>query len=216
MVRVKICGLKRQEDILYVNKYKPDYVGFVFAESKRRLGIEAVKNLAGLLDGGIKKAGIFVDESMENVVHTVAECSLDIVQIHGNEPPEYIYGLKEKLKNCRLISRPEDIQVWKAIRVKDLESVGQMKYYDADAFVLDAFAEKAYGGIGKTFDWKLAIKAKSYGRIILAGGLNPGNIKEAMNMVEPFGVDVSSGVETEGYKDEEKIRDFIDVVKEWR
>lgn len=203
MTKVKICGLKRKEDIEYVNKYLPDYIGFVFAESKRRVSVELAESLKKNLSPEIKTVGVFVNEDLESLLETIKRLSLDCVQIHGDESSMYIEALKEKLKGER------KIEIWKAIRVKDGDSIEKMSEYNVDAFVLDAYIEGAYGGGGKTFDWELASKAKEYGKIILAGGLNTENVKEAIDKLAPFGVDVSSGVETSGYKDGDKIRDFI-------
>jgi phosphoribosylanthranilate isomerase len=204
MVKLKICGLRRNIDIEYVNRHLPDYIGFIFAESKRQVEPEQVKLLTGQLDYRIKKVGVFVNAALDKVLHTVDLCGLDVVQIHGDESPEYIYELKSKLKGT---------EVWKAIRVKDADSIKTMKAYNADAFVLDAYVDGCYGGAGKTFDWSLAIEAKNYGNIVLAGGLNLKNVREATGLVHPFAVDISSGVETDGFKDEEKIKDFIYSVR---
>ena len=214
MSKVKICGLRRPEDILFVNKYLPEYVGFVFAESKRRVSIEEAAELSGKLDERIKRAGVFVNETIENVVSAVKMCRLDVVQIHGDEDPSYVSELKEELlKEGFNSNKLNKVQIWKGIRVKDETSFKQLEKYGADAYLLDTFVEGSYGGAGKTFDWNLAIKAKEYGDVILAGGLTPDNLISARNKVNPAVLDVSSGVETEGYKDEGKIRDFINMAR---
>lgn len=204
MIKVKICGLRREIDIEYVNRYRPDYIGFVFAQSKRRVEPKEAKRISEFLDCRIKKAGIFVNEKLENIIKTVGICGLDVVQIHGDETTEFINKLKEE-KN--------GVEVWKAVRVKDEESIKILETYHADAFLLDAYVEGSYGGAGKAFDWNLASLAKKYGKIILAGGLNLSNITEAIRIVQPFAVDISSGVETEGFKDEEKIKNFVYSVR---
>jgi len=214
MSKVKICGLRRPEDILFVNRYLPEYVGFVFAESKRRVSIEEAAELSGKLDERIKRAGVFVNETIENVVSAVKMCRLDVVQIHGDEDPSYVSELKEELlKEGFNSNKLNKVQIWKGIRVKDETSFKQLEKYGADAYLLDTFVEGSYGGAGKTFDWNLAIKAKEYGDVILAGGLTPDNLISARNKVNPAVLDVSSGVETEGYKDEGKIRDFINMAR---
>ena len=204
MTKIKICGLRREKDIEFVNNHMPDYVGFVFAESKRRISPEEGKILINSLDRRIKKAGIFVNESLKNILRTILTCKLDIVQLHGEETKEFVKTLKQEMKN---------VEVWKAVRVKAGDEIKTLEGFKADAYLLDAYSEGSYGGAGKTFDWHLAVKAKEYGRIILAGGLQLSNIKEAVGLVQPYGVDISSGVETEGFKDSEKIKSFIYAVR---
>lgn len=210
MVNVKICGIRRREDIGYVNKYLPDYIGFIFAESRRKVSNDTVKSLVVNLDKNIRKVGVFVNEKIENVLETAAVCCLNTLQIHGDEKPDYIENLRNELKKNKLKS----VEIWKAVRVKDKESLSEFKNFSADAFLLDAFVEGSYGGAGKAFDWKLALEAKKYGKIILAGGLNCENIMDAIKIVQPYAVDVSSGVETEGWKDEQKVKSFLNAARE--
>jgi phosphoribosylanthranilate isomerase len=207
MVRIKICGITREKDVEILNRYLPDYAGFIFAESRRRLTPEAAGRLSGMLADPIRKAGVFVNAAQEDLLAAVAAAGLDAVQLHGDETPEYVERLK-----CRL--KP-GIEVWKGIRVKDANAVNVLGAYTADRYLLDAYAEGSYGGGGRSFDWKYAEAAGAYGCIILAGGLNPANVAEAIRAVRPFAVDVSSGVESAGGgKDETKIREFINAVKE--
>ncbi|HEX9061747.1 MAG TPA: phosphoribosylanthranilate isomerase, partial [Clostridia bacterium] len=208
MPKIKICGIRRQQDISYVNKYLPEYIGFIFAESKRRVFPDTAAKLVEELDPKIAKVGVFVNESIDTVVSVSNECCLDVVQIHGDETPQYIVELKEKL-----YTNNPDIKVWKAIRVKDSESLAGMKEYEVDAYVLDSFVEGSYGGSGKTFDWNLAREARSFGKVVLAGGLDSYNAWQAVAKVQPCIIDISSGVETDGYKDENKIREFINTVR---
>jgi len=209
--KVKICGLRRREDIEIVNIHLPDYAGFVFAESKRKVTPELAKELSGMLDKRVKSVGVFVNEKPETVLDISIECDLDVVQLHGDETPAFIKELKKnKIQSA----------IWKGIRVQDSRSIRSIQDYNIDepnveAFVLDAFAEGVYGGTGSTFDWKLAREAGKFGRIILAGGLNVHNLREAIAAVRPYAVDVSSGVESCGYKDESKIRDFICTARGW-
>ncbi len=211
MTKVKICGLRRKEDIDCVNLYKPQFAGFVFAESRRKVSKETARMLIKELLPQIKSVGIFVNEN-ENVVAEIAEYTgLDCVQIHGDETPEYV----ERLKGLLGKATKKNIEIWKAIRVKNKESLKIMSDFDADAFLLDAYVEGSYGGAGAVFDWQIARDiASRHDRIILAGGLNPENVKAAVARVKPYGVDVSSGVETDGFKDVGKIRDFINRVRE--
>ncbi len=202
---LKICGLRRSEDIEYVNKYLPDYIGFIFAESKRKVSVEEVNLLKKELNSKIKTVGVFVNEKIENIIKIVEKTNLDIVQIHGDETPEYVMKIKERTG--------DSLKIWKAIRVKNDDSVSIMSEYNVDAFVLDAFVENSYGGVGKTFDWNIALKAKKYGKIFIAGGLNTANVGELIKKVEPYGVDVSSGIETNGFKDKVKISEFVKKVR---
>lgn len=210
MTKVKICGLTRERDIEIVNRHLPDYAGFVFSESRRRIAAGKAAELCAGFDRRIKKAGVFVNEKLSDVLEIAAMCRLDVIQVHGDESPEFISCLKKKLPG---------VEVWKAVRVRDANSITKIRdyfmeqEYFPDAIVLDAYSNKGYGGTGKTFDWKIAKEAAVNCRIILAGGLAPENVKEAVEIVCPYAVDVSSGVETEGYKDEIKIRDFINAVR---
>ena len=211
MTCVKICGLRRKEDIDYVNIYKTQFAGFVFAESRRKVSKETARMLVKALLPQIKSVGIFVNEKKETVAEIVKYTGLDCVQLHGDETPEYVEKLKELLGRIT----EKRIEIWKAVRVKNKESLEIISEFDVDAFLLDAYVEGSYGGAGAVFDWQLAADvAAGHERIILAGGLNPENVKTAVAKVKPYGVDVSSGVETDGFKDAEKIRDFIMKVRE--
>lgn len=210
MTGVKICGLRRKEDIEYVNRYMPQFIGFIFAESKRRVTKEWAKVLRDELLPGIRAVGVFVNEDLEKVAQIVKYTGLDCVQLHGDETPEYIGQLMIVMKE----NKDKKIEIWKGIRVKNKDSLRVMSEYSTDAFVLDTYVEGSYGGSGSVFDWHLAALANEYGKIILAGGLNPQNVKEAVERVKPFVVDVSSGVETDGFKDEVKIKEFIRNVRQ--
>ncbi len=210
MSKIKICGIRRMEDILYANKYLPEFIGFVFAPSKRRISYEAAADLVKNIDPSIKKVGVFVNESCENISEAIIKCDLDVVQIHGDEDPCYCEKLKDNILN---LFKDKRVEIWKAFRVKDEMSLLEMKSYKVDGFVLDTFIEDSYGGGGKTFNWALAVNAKKCGKIILAGGLTSENLIDAIHMVNPMVLDVSSGVETDGYKDEKKICDFIRIAR---
>jgi len=210
MTKIKICGIKRFEDVQYVNKYLPDYIGFVFAKSKRRVTVDQVIELKQKLDPHIKTVGVFVNEDIDKLIEIAKRCRLNCIQLHGDENGQYV----EMLKNSLTAHDLEDIEIWKAIRVKDESSIALLKAYNVDAFILDTFVEGVYGGVGKVFDWKLAKLSKAYGKIFVAGGLTIDNVSDAVEYVAPYGVDVSSGVETDGCKDEAKIRSFMEKVKE--
>lgn len=220
MSKVKICGLKREQDIGFVNHYLPEYAGFVFAKSKRQVTLCQAGALISLLDPRIKSVGIFVNEEIDQVVEMVCGLGLDAVQIHGDESSEYAQDLKERIRRSEMNHRKKingqkdgKTEIWKAVRVKDEKSIEAMQNYDVDAFLLDTYIEGSYGGAGQTFDWNLARRAKAYGKIILAGGLNHQNVQRAIDVAQPYSVDISSGVETDGVKDEGKIRDFINLVR---
>ncbi|MBT3319972.1 MAG: phosphoribosylanthranilate isomerase [Clostridia bacterium] len=195
MVRVKICGMMRMADIEAVNEYKPEYAGFIFAPSRRRLNVELACELCAALDKDILRVGVFVNEKQQVMSHVKQQCGLDILQIYQDNYAEQIVA---------------DGLVWRAIRVKDARGLSLIDESPADAYLLDAYSEKAYGGVGETFDWALAAKAAERAKIVLAGGLTPDNVQEAVRTVMPFAVDVSSGVETDGRKDADKIRQFIE------
>lgn len=198
MVQVKICGLKRILDIEYVNELKPEYVGFVFADSRRKVDPEMAVYLISHLDKNIKKVGIFVDVSISDVDQISKICGLDVLQFHGSETPEY----------CRHF----DKTVWKAVNMNSVCSF-DMKEYDADGFVLDSSCDGCFGGTGKPFEWNSIKNVKLKKDVILAGGLTSENVNDAIRIVNPDVVDVSSGVETDGKKDYMKIKKFIGKVR---
>ncbi len=199
LTKVKICGLRRREDILYVNELKPDYVGFVFAKSKRQIDKYRTKELIDGLDKSIKTVGVFLNNTADAVKEISKFCNLDIIQFHGDESPEY----------CGLFNR----EVWKAFRVKDEDSLKALDKYKTYGYLLDTYVKGAYGGTGEIFNWNLASKTRAERFIILAGGLNYGNVDEAINLVKPSVVDVSSGVEIDGYKDFNRMKKFIERVR---
>ncbi len=194
---IKICGLKAVEHAVKAAQLGADLLGFVFAESPRRIKPEQALAIIRELPPTVRKVGVFVDENPQNINEIVSFCGLDFVQLHGRETPE----------DCRKISCP----VIKGFRVKDIGSLHRLKPYTdcVDLFLLDTYVPGTPGGTGKTFDWSLARKASEMGRIILAGGLTPENVRMALRVAEPYGVDVSSGVETGGVKDPAKIEAFI-------
>ncbi len=195
MVKVKICGMMRMQDIDAVNEYKPEYAGFIFAPSRRRLTVELARELCAALSKDILRVGVFVNEKTEVMSHVKQQCGLDILQIYQDNYADdmALYG-----------------QIWRAIRVKDARGLSLIDETAADAYLLDAYSKTAYGGMGETFDWELARTAAERAKIVLAGGLTPNNVREAISTVSPFAVDVSSGVETDGQKDADKMRTFIE------
>jgi len=202
MIRVKICGITHLEDAHAAVEYGADAVGFVlYRQSPRFIEPSQVQNIISKLPPYVTAIGLFVDEEVSVIQKTVESCGLDMVQFQGNESPE--------------ICNPFQQRAIKAIHVKNEESLFHLSQFHVRAFLLDTFLEGEYGGTGKQFDWDLAVKAKPFGTIILAGGLTPENVREAVQKVRPYGVDVSSGVEgaIKGKKDHEKIKRFIEEAK---
>lgn len=196
--RIKICGITRQADAQFAASLGVDAVGFVLAESPRRMEPHMARQISLSLPPFVRTVGVFVDEDPELVRRIATFCGFDWVQLHGNESPEYCYAL--------------DFKLLKAIRVKDRQSIETMAAYKdcVAGFVLDTYVKGQHGGTGKTFDWTLAKEAKQYGPVILSGGLTPEDVRQAIRLVSPHGVDVSSGVESApGIKDHEKIRRFV-------
>ena len=203
MTKVKICGLKRQEDIAYVNELEPDYIGFVFASSKRQVTPLEAASLKNKLCNKIKAVGVFVREDINKVAEIANQNIIDLIQLHGDEDKEYLCKLKE------LTKKP----IIKVIRVKDTSSFVNLEQYPCDFFLFDTFTKDQFGGAGKSFDYTLLKKANIKKPFFLAGGISSENVDEILKEVKPYGVDVSSSVETGGVKDFEKIKEFIEKVK---
>jgi phosphoribosylanthranilate isomerase len=203
MTKIKICGLSRERDIDYVNECKPDYIGFVFAPSKRQVSPEKARALAARLSNGILVVGVFVNAPKEEILKIADRIPLDVVQLHGDETEAEIKALQTML-SC---------EVWKAIRVTGAAQIKSKLQTLADRVLVDTQKENEYGGSGESFDWT---EAEEFGtNIILAGGINEKNITQAINLFHPYAVDVSSGVETGGVKDKEKIRKLIETVRDY-
>ena len=193
-IKVKICGMTQLKDALFAVEQGVDAVGFIFyKKSPRAVTMKTVREIITKLPPLVDTVGVFVNESAERVNKIADYCGLDLVQLHGEESPAF----------CRKIHR----RVIKAFRVKDLQSIKQLEKFPVSGFLLDTFSDDLHGGTGKTFDWNLALPAKKMGPVILAGGLTPRNILQAVRQVRPYGVDVCSGVEkSPGIKDLEKVR----------
>lgn len=194
MTKIKICGLRSEEDISYVNELRPDYVGFVFLKGRRRyISPGEAGRLRKQLEPSIQSVGVFVDEPVENVAALLKEETIQLAQLHGQEDEAYAKELK------RLCGKP----VIKAFIIRTAADVEKALAFPADYLLLD------HGmGTGEAFDWSLV---KNIDRpFFLAGGLTPDNVQSAIADVSPYGVDVSSGVETDGRKDYQKIKAFIE------
>lgn len=201
--RVKICGITNIEDAKAAISFGVDALGFIFAESPRRIQPDKAREIILNLPPIIGIVGVFVDEKEETVKKIASYCGLNTLQFHGSETPEY----------CSLFYQ----KIIKAFRIKDEMSLKEISHYQrwTDAFLLDTYEKGVRGGTGKTFDWKLAVKSKAFGPIILSGGLRPNNVKDAILQVRPYGVDVGSGVESlPGKKDHRLLEDLIKQVRE--
>ena len=228
MTKIKMCGLRKLEDIEAVNEWKPDYAGFVFApESRRYVTAEQAAELKARLDPQIQAVGVFVDEAPEKVAALLNQGVIELAQLHGSEDEEYLVRLRE------LTHKP----VIQAFRILSREDVVRAMKSSADEILLDSGA-----GTGSTFNWEVLRMESGYDRAIdaekdgerafctkwnrekslyaeetrpyfLAGGLNPQNVTEAIRQLHPYAVDVSSGIETDGSKDREKIAAFVTAVR---
>ena len=199
--KIKLCGLFRPEDIEAVNALRPEYIGFVFfKKSSRNVSPETALALKKQLNKDIKAVGVFVDEDISYIKSIADQKTIDIVQLHGHEDNEYIRALK------RLV----DLPVIKAIQITDESSFDRNNSSEADYYLLDSGM-----GTGKAFDWDL-IKDKLQSldkKVFLAGGLYPENVSDAIKILHPFAVDVSSGIETNKCKDIEKMRRFVEAAR---
>lgn len=201
-VRVKICGITNQEDAEVAAEAGADALGFVFyRKSPRFVTPEDAAKIISSLPPFISKVGVFVDERPDEIARSAAVSGIDTVQLHGQENPEY----------CRSVGLP----IIKAFAIKSEQSLAAIPLFAVSGFLLDSYVPGQSGGTGTVFNWELAVEAKRYGRpLILAGGLTPENIQEAVQFVRPFAVDVSSGVEqSPKRKDAQKIQLFISRAK---
>lgn len=200
MVAVKICGITNIDDALAAVDFGADALGFVFYKgSPRFIAPDEAKDILKKLPPFVTTVGVFVDEAPHEIERILLHAPVDVVQLHGHEPPEAC------LMSRRLI---------KAIRVKDLSDLEPLRQYHVSSFLLDTYTPELHGGTGQIFNWDIAVEAKQFGKIILAGGLTPDNVDKAIQWVKPYAVDVSSGVEAKkGKKDHRKMRLFIEKAR---
>lgn len=197
MAKIKICGLRRTEDVEAVNKYLPDYVGFIFAENRKRtISVETAVMLKEKLSKNIPVVGVFVNQSIEYIAELLNKGIIDIAQLHGTEGEDEVVAVK------KITGKP----VIKAVSVKTEADIAAWADSAADYILLD----NGIGGTGERFDWSLVKKMSK--PFFLAGGINSDNIKEAL-LKNPDVIDVSGGVETDGFKDEAKIREIIEIIR---
>lgn len=204
MAKIKICGLMREQDIDAVNTNLPDYIGFVFARSKRQIDVKKAKALKDCLNPSIKTVGVFVNEEINNIIKLCNTKVIDLIQLHGDEDEDYLKRLRSRVAN----------KIIKAVRVKEAQDIMKALDFPCDYLLFDAFREGEYGGSGRTFDWSLLPQIpKPY---FLAGGINADNIAQALTEHDPYGLDVSSGAETNGWKDPKKIWDIVARVRQFK
>ena len=215
--KVKMCGISKVETIPAVVEAKPDYMGLVFAPSKRQVTVDQAKTLVEELhkqytkrynngaeqsnNDEIKTVGVFVNETLDNLVSIATETNLDAVQLHGDEDEAFIQALKEKI----------DVEVWKAVQIRSAADAEAWIDSSADMLLFDAYHKDERGGMGEVFDWSCLDEFER--PFMLAGGIDSTNVARAIRTVRPYGIDISSGIETEGVKDDEKIKAFTNIVR---
>jgi len=204
MTLVKICGITNAGDARVAADAGADAVGFIFAESPRRVGVEEARRISLALPENTIRVGVFVDEEPAEISRISREVGLDLAQLHGDETPETVAALREA-----------GVKVMKALRVESASTLEALDEYEADLFLLDAYSAKARGGTGERFDWGIAKSLKGRDNIVVSGGLGPENVREAVEFFEPFGVDASSSLEDgPGRKSGELVRRFVLAAKD--
>jgi phosphoribosylanthranilate isomerase len=199
MTMVKICGITNAGDARVAADAGADAVGLVFAESPRRVSVEEARGVCIALPDNVLRVGVFVDAEPGEVLRISRELGLDFVQLHGDETPETVTAVREG-----------GVKVMKALRIRDATSLEALDQYEADLFLLDAYSAKARGGTGERFDWGVAKSLRGRDNIVVSGGLGPENVREAVQLFEPYGVDASSSLEDEpGRKNGERVRRFV-------
>ena len=208
--KVKMCGISKVETIPAVVDAKPDYMGLVFAPSKRQVTVEQAKTLVEELhkqyavrynSETIKTVGVFVNETVENLLKIAEEVKLDVIQLHGDEDESFIQILKEQ----------SNVEVWKAVQVRSAADAEKWIDSSADMLLFDAYHKDERGGTGEVFDWSSLDEFER--PFMLAGGIDSTNVARAIRTVRPYGIDISSGIETNGVKDDEKIKAFTNIVR---
>lgn len=207
MTKVKICGITRAEDARVAALAGADAIGFVFAESPRRVSPERARDIRQSIESGNCVAvGVFVDETPDRMTEIAERVGLRVLQLHGSESPELVEEMWSR-----------GFDVVKSFRVptrRDEKSVHMLEGYRPTAFLLDAYVAGKPGGTGKTFNWQVAVEAGRFGRVILSGGLGVDNVREAIRVVSPYGVDASSRLELHpGVKDPKLVKEFIELAK---
>lgn len=213
MQKIKLCGMMKQCDIEYANRVKPDLVGFIFANTRRKISAAQAKQFRKALDAEIPAVGVFVNEDISVITSLVQDGCIDMIQLHGEEDADYIRRLREI---C-------DVPVIKAVKVQTVEQIRQAAALPVDYLLLDTYRKGVLGGTGEAFDWELLREAKAaagdtaegelFGKpYFLAGGLHAGNLREAAELGS-YGLDISSGIETDGSKDFTKMVEVMELVR---
>ena len=207
-MKLKFCGIRRLEDVQLMNEFLPDYIGYIFAPSKRRISPETATELSSKLDSRIKRVGVFVNETLENILFTAQNAKLDAVQLHGDEKESDIKSLR--------IALPR-LEIWKAVRVRIPQDILEAQKYSCDRLLLDSFSIEASGGTGKVADLTSIKESGIKEGFFLAGGLNAENfniiLKQISLYTEPYGLDISSGIEKDGFKNREKIMEIMRCIE---
>lgn len=215
MQKIKLCGMMKSCDIEYANRVKPDFVGFIFANTRRKISAAQAKQFREALDAEIPAVGVFVNEDISVITSLVQNGCIDLIQLHGEEDADYIRRLREV---C-------DVPVIKAVKVQTVEQIRQAAALPVDYLLLDTYRKGVLGGTGEAFDWELLREAKAaagdtaegelFGKpYFLAGGLHAGNLREAAALGS-YGLDVSSGIETDGSKDFTKMVEVMELVRKF-
>jgi phosphoribosylanthranilate isomerase len=215
MQKIKLCGMMKPCDIEYANRIKPDFVGFIFANTRRKISAAQAKQFREALDAEIPAVGVFVNEDISVITSLVQNGCIDMIQLHGEEDADYIRRLREI---C-------DVPVIKAVKVQMVEQIRQAAALPVDYLLLDTYRKGVLGGTGEAFDWELLREAKIaagdtaegelFGKpYFLAGGLHAGNLREAAALGS-YGLDVSSGIETDGSKDFTKMVEVMELVRKF-
>ena len=200
-MKVKICGITNIDDELYTAELDADALGFIFVKSSPRyITPKAARKILQELPPFIVPVGIFVDVPQQEIIGVIEQTGIKCVQLHGNETPKQLAGFP--------------VPVYKSFRVYSSFNLEILRRYKGSAYLLDTKISGKLGGTGQTFDWEIAVKAKEYGRIILAGGLNPENVLEAIRKIQPYAIDVNSGVESApGKKDKNKLEQLFKTIR---
>lgn len=208
MAKIKLCGLRREQDIDYVNEVLPDFAGFIMAPKFwRHITIEKLTELSAKLDSSITPVAVFVNQTEEFVARVVDSGAVKMIQLHGSEDAGFAGRVREKMKT------DNSFEVIKVAKVQKKEDIEEVAGFPCDYLLLDAYSEETAGGTGKTFDWNLIRDILDGRQFFLAGGLGVHNIKTAIDMVNPYAVDVSSGAETDRVKDINKMREIVKAVR---
>ena len=202
-MKIKLCGIRRDEDADFLNEFPPDYAGFIFADTRRRVTPEKAAELRGRLSEKIKTVGVFVNEPLEKM-HIYKDI-ISVYQLHGDEDENYITGLRKQI--------PRGCEIWKAVRVRTEKDISDAEKLFADMLLLDAFSRALPGGTGKAFDHEIIGRSGIKKPFFLAGGIDISNMREIIEKITPYGIDISSGIETDGIKDREKIKDIMNVFR---